>query len=175
MEDAGIIKQLWDERMVKSVILKFGRALDTGIWSNYRACFLDEINIDFQRLTGSPEIRISADLWTRFADMFLSRVRRHHLYSNFDITVDGDCARATVYMIARHWKSTDRGASYNNQYGWYDFSLERRSQGWFISRVKHDFQWVDGNEALLAVHEPELMEMMGRIFCEDNFVEHGTL
>lgn len=171
MTDHDIIRYLWEERKVRRVLLRFGRALDTGRWTDYRSCFLDTIDIDFERLTGRPEVRVEADAWTHFADLFLSRVRRHHVYTNFDITLDGDRAEAVVYMTARHWRSTDRGTSHNNQYGWYDFSLVRRDDDWFISRVKHDFQWVDGNDALLAVHEPDLLAAMGQIFCENNYVQ----
>ncbi|MBO9375408.1 hypothetical protein GG804_01375 [Sphingomonas histidinilytica] len=164
------IASLWDEKQVRNVILRFGRALDTGNWPAYRSCFTNPVNIDFKRLTGRDEVRIDADLWTLFAEQILSPVRRHHVYTNWDITVDGDRAHALVYMTARHWKSTDLGVSHNTQYGWYDFWLARQADGeWLMHKVKHDFQWVDGNNALLDLQEPALVETMTKIFCEPNF------
>ncbi len=163
------IAALWEEKQVLKVILRFGRALDTGNWAAYRSCFTDPVSIDFKRLTGQDEVRIDADLWTLFAEQILSPVRRHHTYSNFDITLDGDRAHAMVYMTSRHWKSTDNGVSHNTQYGWYDFWLERRGGEWRMNRVKHDFQWVDGNASLLDVHEPELAKTMARIFSDAHF------
>lgn len=168
MTDAEKLLELWEERQVMKVMLRFGRALDTGDWAAYRSCFTNPLNIDFERLTGSPEVRVDADLWTLFAEQILSPVRRHHTYSNWHITVEGDHAHALVYMTARHWKATDRGASVNTQYGWYDVWFERRDGEWLMSRVKHDFQWVDGNDALLDVHEPELAKTMARIFTPAN-------
>jgi hypothetical protein len=160
--------ELWEEKQVMKVILRFGRALDTGNWAAYRTCFTNPVNIDFTRLTGQPEVRVDADLWTVFAEQILTPVRRHHVYTNWDITLEGDRAHALVYMTARHWKSTDNGVSHNTQYGWYDFWLERQGDEWLMTKVKHDFQWVDGNASLLDVHEPELMKTMGKIFCDAN-------
>ena len=161
--------ELWEDKQITKVILRFGRALDTGNWPAYRSCFTNPVNIDFKRLTGQDEVCIDADLWTRFAEQILSPVRRHHSYSNFDITVDGDRAHAVVYMTARHWKATDLGTSDNTQYGWYDFWLRRDGDGWQIYRVKHDFQWVEGNNALLDPHEPELAATMQTIFTDGHF------
>lgn len=168
MTEAEKASALWEEKQVMKVILRFGRALDTGNWAAYRSCFTDPINIDFKRLTGFDEVRIGADLWTLFAEQILSPVRRHHVYSNFDITIDGDSAYALVYMTARHWKSTDNGTSMNTQYGWYDFWFERSGGEWLMNRIKHDFQWVEGNGGLLDVHEPELVKTMQKIFTPDN-------
>lgn len=160
--------ELWEDKQVSKVMLRFGRSLDTGDWAAYRSCFTDLVNIDFKRLTGMPEVRVDADLWTLFAEQILSPVRRHHVYTNWDVSVDGDRAYALVYMTARHWKGTDLGASDYTQYGWYDVWLERAGDAWLINRIKHDFQWVEGNNALLDTSEPELSRTMARVFCQEN-------
>lgn len=169
MTDQEKLLALWEEKQVMKVMLRFGRALDTGDWEAYRSCFTNPVSIDFKRLTGQPEVSVDADLWTLFAKQILTPVRRHHVYTNWDVTVDGDRAYILVYMTARHWKTTDIGSSDNTQYGWYDVWFERHDGQWRINRLKHDFQWVEGNGALLNVTEPELMATMGRIFHDDNF------
>lgn len=168
MTDQEKLLELWEERQIMKVALRFGRALDTGDWKTYRSCLTNPVNIDFQRLTGCPEVRVDADLWTLFAEQILTPVRRHHVYTNWDIKRDGDRAHALVYMTARHWRATDIGSSGNTQYGWYDFWLERHQGEWLMTRVKHDFQWVEGNGSLLDVHEPALMATMARIFNPSN-------
>jgi len=159
---------LWEERAITQVMLRFGRALDTGDWAAYRSCFTDTLNIDFKRLTGSEEVRVDADDWTRFAEHILSPVRRHHVYSNFRIELDGETAYALVYMTARHWKATDLGASDYTQYGWYDAWFERHSGEWKIARIKHDFQWVEGNNAMFDMAEPKLVAAMAKVFHPEN-------
>jgi hypothetical protein len=159
---------LMDERAIIKVMLRFGRSLDRGDWAGYRSCFTDQINVDFERLTGVPEIRVSADDWTRFAELILSPVRRHHVYSNFDADIEGDRAFLLTYMTARHWKSTDLGASVYNQFGWYNAWFERRGEEWKIAFIKHDFQWVDGNNSLLDTNAPELRSQMEKVFSPAN-------
>jgi hypothetical protein len=160
--------ELWEDKQVGRVMLRFGRALDTGDWTAYRSCFTDQVNIDFKRLTGMDEVRVDAELWTRFAQQILSPVRRHHVYTNWDISVQGDRAYALVYMTARHWKATDLGASDYTQYGWYDVWLEKVGDGWLINRIKHDFQWVEGNNALFDMNDADLSATMAQVFSKAN-------
>jgi hypothetical protein len=162
------MRRLLDQEAVQKVMLRFGRSLDTGDWAAYRSCFTDLVNIDFKRLTGQDEVRVSADLWTRFAEQILSPVRRHHVYTNWDISVNGDKAYALVYMTARHWKASDLGGPEYNQYGWYDAWFVRSGGHWLINRIKHDFQWTSGNNAMFDTSEPELAKTMGQVFTQAN-------
>ncbi len=162
------LAMLWDERDVIKVIRRFGRSLDTGDWQSYRSCFTKLVNMDFERLTGHPEVRVDVELMSRFGDLFLSPTRRHHTYTNFDVTVEGERAHAHVYMTARHWKATDNGSSSNTQFGWYDFWLMRIEGEWRIYRFKHDFQWVEGNAGLFDLAEEQLVDVMRQIFTEEN-------
>lgn len=161
-------RTILDERAIIKVMLRFGRSLDLGDWPGYRSCFTDKLLVDFERLTGQPKILCDADDWTRFADLILSPVRRHHTYSNFHVDIDGDTASGVWYFTARHWKPTDLGSSIYNQYGWYDGNFVRENGEWKMSYVKHDFQWVDGNNALFDMSEPELVACMGKVFSAGN-------
>jgi hypothetical protein len=89
-----MIETLWTRAEIERVMLNFGRALDVGDWKLYRSCFADRFKVNFERLTGQPEVYVDADLWTRFAELILSPVRRHHQYSNFCATIDGERASA---------------------------------------------------------------------------------
>lgn len=42
--------ELWEDKQVSKVMLRFGRALDTGDWGAYRSCFTDQVNIEFKCL-----------------------------------------------------------------------------------------------------------------------------
>lgn len=155
---------LWDERGVTNTMLRFGRSLDLGDWEACRDCLSDELEVDFERLTGFGPVRAPAEALTHFGECILSPVRRHHVYSNFHIKLNGVRATAIVYMTARHFKSTDLGASEYNQYGWYEVSFARTGEDWHITRLKHDFQWVDGNNALFDMNDPKLIAALKRLF-----------
>jgi hypothetical protein len=165
-----MIETLWNRAEIERVMLNFGRALDTGNWPLYRTCFADRFVVNFERLTGQPEVYVDADLWTRFAEVILSPVRRHHQYSNFFATIDGDKADAVIYMVASHWKPTDGGASEYVQNGWYENSFQRIDGRWKITRLLHTYQWITGNGALFDFTDPELIKVMGQVFAPENRV-----
>lgn len=159
---------LWQEREITKVILRFGRALDTGDWVSYRSCLPDQVLIDFERLTGRAPALVDADLLTRWADVFQSPQRRHHVYTNFSIEIADGRAEAVVYMTARSWRPTDTGSAQNTQYGWYNLGLESRDDRWLLTRIKHDFQWVDGNQGVLIGETPEAFTLADEVFSTEN-------
>jgi hypothetical protein len=165
-----MIETLWARAEIEQVMLDFGRALDTGNWTLYRNCFADRFQVNFERLTGHPEVHVDADLWTRFAKVILSPVRRHHQYSNFSATIDGDRADAIIYMVARHWKATDGGCAEYVQNGWYENSFARIDGRWKITRLLHTYQWVSGNGGLFDFSDPELIAVMSQVFAAENRV-----
>jgi SnoaL-like domain len=169
--ESQMIETLWTRSEIERVMLNFGRALDLGDWKLYRSCFPDRLQVNFERLTGQPEVYVDADLWTRFAEVILSPVRRHHQYSNFSATIDGDNATAVIYMVARHWKSTDSGAAEYTQNGWYENNFARIGGEWKITRLLHTYQWVSGNGGLFDFSDPELIKVMGQVFDPKNRVK----
>lgn len=167
---AQMVETLWVRSQIEAVMLRFGRALDAGDWKAYRSCFADRFRVNFERLTGQPEVHVDADLWTRFAEVILSPVRRHHQYSNLTVSVNGDRAEAIIYMVARHWKATDGGSSEYTQVGWYENSFGRIQGEWKITRLLHTYQWIEGNGALFDFSDPELVRIMGQVFDPANRV-----
>jgi len=167
---AQMIETLWTRAEIEKVMLNFGRALDMGNWPLYRSCFADRFSVNFERLTGQPEVYVDADLWARFAEVILSPVRRHHQYSNFSVNIEGDRADAVIYMVARHWKPTETGGPEYIQNGWYENSFARIDGQWKITRLLHTYQWITGNGGLFDFSDPELIEVMGQVFARENRV-----
>jgi hypothetical protein len=165
-----MLESLWTRSQVEAVMLKFGRALDMGDWPAYRSCFADRFRVNFERLTGQPEVHVDADLWTRFAQVILSPVRRHHQYSNMSVTVQGERAQGIIYQVSRHWKSTDGGACEYTQIGWYENTFGCFDGVWKITRLLHTYQWVSGNGALFDFSDPELIAVMAQVFAPENRV-----
>lgn len=165
-----MVTTLWETSRIEDLMLRFGRALDTGNWAMYRSCFADRFKVNFERLTGYPEVYVDADLWTRFAELILSPVRRHHQYSNMSVSIEGDRADGVIYMVARHWKATDGGCPEYTQVGWYENAFERIRGQWKITRLLHTYQWVNGNGGLFDFSDPELVKVMGQVFSPENRV-----
>lgn len=170
IDQAKMLETLWARSQIEAVMLRFGRALDLGDWPAYRICFANRFRVNFERMTGQPEVWVDADLWTRFADIILTPVRRHHQYSNLTVSLDGDGATAVIYMLARHWKATDTGTSENAQVGWYENTFSRIDGEWKITRLLHTYQWISGNGALFDYNDPQLIACMAKVFAPENRV-----
>ena len=162
MTEQQNLETLWNERQITKTILHFGRALDRGDWSGYAAAFTSQVNIDFERLTGFQEIRVSAEDWADFTSLILSPLKRHHTLSNIDITLEGQTAFATVYMTARHWKdlnikrfllSAKTRQEMNVQYGWYSMWLTETAGDWKICRMQNS--WSEGGAPLIDRKNPD--------------------
>lgn len=165
MDDAARLALLWDRTAIHDVMLRFGRALDTHDWPLYRSCFQDEIEVDFEDLTGMKARRVTADLWTDFARAALSPLKVHHTYANHLITVTGDEAEGVLYHNSRHRRATDRGSDTNYQFGWYENRYRRAGDGWLISRLCHRIHWIDGNDRLLDHSaDPEFGRLAALVF-----------
>ena len=102
-----------------------------GDWPLNRSCFADRFRVNFERLTGQPEVYVDADLWTRFAEAILSPVRRHLQYSNF----------------SAERRSTSRTAGTR--------TFARVDGRWKITRLLHTYQWITGNGALFDFSDPD--------------------
>jgi hypothetical protein len=167
-KDQEMVRTLWEERQIEKVMLRFGRSLDIGDWAAYQRCFTEAVNIDFKRLTGFDEVRVSAQQWTEFARLFQTPMRRQHAYSNFIVDVTGDTAHAIVYFAARCWRATDMGEPHYVQYGWYEVWFERSAQDWRINRLRHDLLWIEGNAGVVDIQEPELAKTAQAVFSTQN-------
>lgn len=164
MDDGRKLQLLWDKLAIDQLMLQFGRALDMHDWVAYRACFADEVEVDFGDLTGRPPVAVSSDLWTAFARAALEPVRCLHQYSNHLVHVHGDAATSVLYMEAKHFRATDRGGSENVQHGWYENSFERRDGRWQITRLCQRIAWVSGNEGVLELGRPEVVAAFAAVF-----------
>lgn len=171
MEAKDHLEVLWEKDQLMGLILDFGWALDSGDWDLYQSCLSDPVRIDFKRLTGVPEVEVSAADWTEFARHALMPVRRHHSYTNFRIEVAKHTASARVHMVARHFLPSDNGSAENTQYGWYEFAFIRGpDETWKIRRLKHSFQWVSGNAGLLDFTIEPVASAAARVFNAANMV-----
>jgi hypothetical protein len=162
-----MVRQLWDRQQISDVMLRFGRGLDRHDWDLYAATLTDPFEVDFFDLTGRPPAVTTPKVWARFAAACLERLVVMHQYSNFHINLHGDEADGVFYHISRHRLPNRFGDDHYTQYGWYENSFRRTADGWKISRLKHTFQWCDGNPTLIDTSDPAWREAAAAVFGTD--------
>jgi SnoaL-like domain len=160
------IQLLWDRQEISDVMLRFGRGLDLHDWTLYASTLTDPFEVDFHDLTGRAPAVTTPALWARFAQACLQPLVVQHQYSNFTINVDGDQAEGIFYHVSRHRRPNKHGDDHYTQYGWYENAFSRSPDGWKISRLKHTFQWSDGNPTLIDTSDPAWVEIANQIFID---------
>lgn len=162
-----IVQELWDRHQIGDVMLRFGRGLDLHDWEMYAGTLADTFEVDFFDLTGRQPTTTTPALWARFASACLERLTVHHQYSNFHIDVRGDEADGVFYYVARHRLPNKHGGDQYTQYGWYENSFHRMDDGWKITKLKHGFQWCDGNPTLIDLSDPDWQVAAAAVFGTD--------
>ncbi len=159
-----MVQELYDRQQVGDVMLRFGRGLDLHDWGLYADTLTDPFDVDFFDLTGQQPTTTTPTVWAEFARACLERLVVHHQYSNFSIQVDGNQASGTFYYVARHRFPNKHGDDHYTQYGWYENSFRRTEEGWKISKLKHGFQWCEGNPTLIDQSDPAWQAAAGNVF-----------
>ena len=73
-------------------------------------------------------------------------------------------ADGMFYHVSRHRLPNRHGDDHYTQYGWYENSFRRTADGWKISKLKHCFQWCDGNPTLIDLSDPEWQVAAAAVF-----------
>lgn len=159
-----LLNDLIDRQQISDVMLRFGRGLDLHDWDLYAATLADPFEVDFYDLTGRAPAITTPAIWARFASACLERLVVMHQYSNFHINVHGDTADGVFYHVSRHRLPNRHGDDHYTQYGWYENTFVRTEAGWKISRLKHSFQWCDGNPTLIDLTDPAWQAAAAEVF-----------
>jgi len=149
-----------DRAEIERVMLNFAsRARSRGL-KLYRSCFADRFQVNFERLTGQPEVHVDADLWTRFAEVILSPVRRHHQYSNFSRPSMAIGRPRSCIWLARMEADGRRQRRIHSE-RWYENS-SRGSTGTGRSRVAAHLSVGVRQRRVIRFSDPELVKIMVR-------------
>jgi uncharacterized protein (TIGR02246 family) len=139
---------LLDERELRTLILRFGAALDHKDWAAYAETFAvdGEFEIMGQRRAGRAAIAAGPERdLSKFA-------RLQHIIANETIDVDGDEASGQWYLLGIHVPSGDRPSEHSDIGGRYRFRARRTAEGWRFAEVLLDVLWNAGTTFTVEQH-----------------------
>ncbi|WP_439660238.1 nuclear transport factor 2 family protein [Lentzea sp. HUAS TT2] len=100
-----------------------------------RKVFTDELTMDFESVTGMPEMTIPLDTYIEaLRASFAPFKATHHAITGHVVDIDGDTAKIHAHVRAEHW--LPGGGSPWLVVGFYDDEAVRTPDGWRLNRVK---------------------------------------
>jgi uncharacterized protein (TIGR02246 family) len=120
-----------DRFAVQDLFVRYATALDAGDVAGIVSCFTADATLEspvLGALAGPDNIRAFAERFSRFQ---ANGNQLRHVLSNFAVTVDGDTARATCYLVNI---LTRDGKTVMGPPGRYDCTLHRVSGRWLFHR-----------------------------------------
>lgn len=89
----------------------YAQGLDSKDWPLVRACFCDEVHIDYGDISapsGDPAQARRADEWLQVLQSVINRFDiTRHIITNHRVRIDGDNVSCSAYLTADHVKFAD--------------------------------------------------------------------
>lgn len=126
-----------DRLGVSDVLIRYATALDGQDWEALASCFADDARLDYDT-SGA----FGRDGFVEHCRAGLARMKTtQHFVTNHVISVDGDRARSTSYVIAHHVRRDDVTFTLG---GTYHDGLVRAGPGWRIASRRFVTSWHAG-------------------------------
>jgi hypothetical protein len=128
---AGTLQRLLDEADCRALLMRYGPAVDWRDRAGIAALFWSDADVDLGVVKGKGAQM--PDLLTRNAGASL---RRCHITTSVDLSIDGDSARAQSCAVT-HAISESAGMTSHLFFGRYIDRLERRRGEWRIASRRY--------------------------------------
>lgn len=141
-----ILRDLLDREAIRDVVTRYALSFDARDWAMQRACFTDEIEMDFSASIGVGLTRMAADEWVGGVRPFFEALpATQHIALVQSITLASDDAQARSLLHAQHYLPNAKGGPLQRMVGWYDNWLIRTRDGWRIRKMVQHVDWNEGN------------------------------
>ncbi|MFA7440218.1 MAG: nuclear transport factor 2 family protein [Sphingomonadaceae bacterium] len=143
------LRLLEDEAAIRSVIQRYGRAVDWLSTEDLDLIFFDDAEIDYGAFGGA-----GAEFKQTLQEVEAGFPRRWHFTGSIEIAwVDENTVDVESSQIVGSATSADLAADYSLFFGWYLDRLERRNGRWGISRR-------EGGVSALSPYSTELLSRL---------------
>ena len=142
------VRRLSDKDEIRDLFTALGQGMDAQDWDLLDTLWAEDAIFDH---SGWKWEGMSEDVW-KGRPSIMDKMREgvskhftsHHLMANERITLDGDKAKAIVYLHSVHVDDPNRLDDHGDHGAFYSSELVRTSQGWRIWRLAHTCVWTSG-------------------------------
>lgn len=136
-----------DEALIRRVVDEIDNLCDLKDWQRCRSYFTDEIEVDFESLSGDKPAKISADdLIGAWKTNLFAKKKTCHLRSNHSVEIDGDAAQIYSKAYAFNLLETGEVTGFWEVWGHYTHRLKRTADGWKCAAMKLEVIYQRGDE-----------------------------
>lgn len=136
-----------DGAAIRRVVDEIDNACDLKEWRRCRSYFMDEIEVDFESLSGDKPAKIPADaLIEAWKTNLFEDKKTYHQRSNHSIKIDG--GEAVVFSKGYAFNLLEKGKVTGlwEVWGFYTHKLVKTENGWKCSAMKLDVIYQRGDE-----------------------------
>ncbi len=144
--------ELSDRAEIVDTHLRYAQGIDRRDWPLYRSVFAARVRLDFTDWYGGDPLELDADEWVaRVAARQTGFDSTQHQMSNHLVSVFGEHAKCTTYIVARHCIRTGGDDQIQAIGGYYENRLTRDAGGWKITECALKVQWTTGDRKLFDI------------------------
>ena len=159
------LEQLSDRQDIMDVQHRYARGIDGRDWALYRSVFASRILVDLTSWYGGKPLDLLADEWVeRVAARQTGFDSTQHQMSNHLISLVGDVAECTTYIVARHHLAVEGNDRVQKIGGYYRNALHKQGGAWVIVQLSLHVLWTEGDRALFDLaHARTLAGAQGKV------------
>ncbi len=129
------VEELADRQAIEDMLLRHVETLDARDWAAHEAAFIPDARIVIDSVGEFTGARALLDL---VAPRMEALVATQHYLTNFVVTIDGDSATSSAYLMSQHIRP---GGAWMIHGGIYDDELVRTEHGWKIGSHTIRLTW----------------------------------
>jgi hypothetical protein len=149
-----VLQQLYDENEVKRLVLTWMDGVDTRSYERFTSAWAEEMEVEFIGFPPGAPLSSGTFNTAQRTQGLISMISEfsstQHVNTNHLVTVKGDHATCSCYVVATHYMQVENGEPWSSIGVRYDLEASRGEQGWKLTKLKWTRQWTSGNEGLWA-------------------------
>jgi hypothetical protein len=149
-----VLQRLYDESEIRRMVLTWMDGVDTRSYEQLTSVWAEEMEVEFIGFpSGSPLSSGTYNTAQRthgLINMISQFSSTQHISTNHLVTVNGDQAACSCYVVATHYMQVDNGEPWSSIGARYDLEASREEDCWKLTKLKWTRQWTSGNDGLWA-------------------------
>jgi SnoaL-like domain len=138
-----------NQAALQALRINFAQGIDERNWALLENTLAEEVLVDYTDLGVPPSMMKKNEVVNLLKSSIKDGLKTQHYLSNYKFDIEGNEAKGTVYVFARHYLPSADGTSGDafDLNARYIDSFIKTENGWKINQYKLSVSWFIGNPA----------------------------